>query len=61
MTVLVPLVDCVVMYEDWFYLHRSEEAVFVNCTIVDVECDERLFGGNIAAVTIDTVKVGERC
>jgi hypothetical protein len=51
----VPLVDCVVVNEYGFNLNRSEESVIFDVAVVDVECDGRFLGCNVATAKYEMV------
>ena len=46
--VLVPMIDCVIMYESWFDLDSAEEGMGVFRAVVDIAYQMRFFRRNIA-------------
>lgn len=55
----MPLIDGVVVDEDGFDLYSPKEALILDSTIVNVECDERFLRCDVAMTHISHL-IGER-
>jgi hypothetical protein len=47
--VLVPLIDCVIVLEDWLDIKGTKKAFGLSISVIDIETDEGMFRSHITA------------